>query len=83
MPLGGLEATGECEANNQYNYHTYVAMLCCPAGYKGYGLAMMVEVMCGMMGGGMYAHHIRKWTGEDHRPADLVSPPLSSHHSCH
>lgn len=42
------------------------------AGYKGYGLAMMVEVMCGMLGGGMYAHHIRKWSGEGQRVADLV-----------
>jgi LDH2 family malate/lactate/ureidoglycolate dehydrogenase len=41
------------------------------AGYKGYGLGMMVEVMCGMLGGGMYAHHIRKWTSDEHRPADL------------
>jgi LDH2 family malate/lactate/ureidoglycolate dehydrogenase len=41
------------------------------AGYKGYGLAMMVELMCGMLGGGMYAHHIRKWTSTEHRPADL------------
>jgi LDH2 family malate/lactate/ureidoglycolate dehydrogenase len=41
------------------------------AGYKGYGLAMMVEVMCGMMGGGMYAHHIRKWSGKEQREADM------------
>lgn len=41
------------------------------AGYKGYGLAMMVEVMCGIMGGGPYAHHIRKWTG-DTSVANLV-----------
>ena len=32
---------------------------------------MMVEVMCGMLGGGPYAHHIRKW-GDEHREADLV-----------
>ena len=44
-----------------------------PAGYKGYGLGMMVELMCGMLGGGMYAHHIRKWTSTEHRPADLVN----------
>lgn len=46
------------------------------AGYKGYGLAMMVEVMCGMLGGSTYAHHIRKWTGEEHRKADLVPHTL-------
>ena len=32
------------------------------AGYKGYGLAAMVEVLCGVLGGGPYAHHIRSWT---------------------
>ena len=42
------------------------------AGYKGYGLAMMVEVMCGMLGGGTYAHHVRKWSREEHRVANLV-----------
>ena len=46
--------------------------VCFSAGYKGYGLAMMVEVMCGMLGGGTYAHHIRKWSRDDQRPADLV-----------
>ena len=33
---------------------------------------MMVEVMCGMLGGSSYAHHIRKWSEEEHREADLV-----------
>ena len=48
-----------------------VALTFPAAGYKGYGLAMMVEVMCGMLGGGPFAHHIRKWTG-DQRVANLV-----------
>lgn len=30
-------------------------------GYKGYGLAMMVEVFCGILSGGPFAHHIRQW----------------------
>ena len=42
-----------------------------PAGYKGYGLAMMVEMICGILGGGPYAHHIREWTVAD-RVANLV-----------
>ena len=41
------------------------------AGYKGYGLAMMVEMICGVLGGGPYAHHIREWTVAD-RVANLV-----------
>ena len=32
------------------------------SGYKGYGLAAMVEVLCGVLGGGPFAHHIRAWT---------------------
>lgn len=38
----------------------------------GYGLAMMVEVLCGILGGSTYSTNIRKWgaTGE---AANLVS----------
>lgn len=41
------------------------------AGYKGYGLAMMVEVICGILGGGPFAQHIRSWKN-DPRVANLV-----------
>ena len=41
------------------------------AGYKGYGLAMMVEMICGVLGGGPYAHHVREWTMAD-KVANLV-----------
>ncbi len=40
-------------------------------GYKGYGLGMMVEIMGGILGGGPYGTHIRKWQKDD-RVADLV-----------
>lgn len=30
-------------------------------GYKGYGLAMMVEMLCGILGGGAYGPNVRKW----------------------
>lgn len=40
------------------------------SGYKGYGLGTMVEVLCGVMSGGPYAGHIRKWTGDPSK-ADL------------
>ena len=40
------------------------------SGYKGYGLAMMVELLTGVMGGGDSAHHIRKWNSFD-KPANL------------
>lgn len=32
------------------------------SGYKGYGLAAMVEIMCGISAGSQYGPHIRKWT---------------------
>lgn len=41
-------------------------------GYKGYGLGMMVEIMGGILGGGAYGPHIRKWKN-DQRVANLVS----------
>ncbi|KFD56476.1 hypothetical protein M513_02580 [Trichuris suis] len=31
------------------------------AGYKGYGLATMVEVFCGILSGANYGKHIRRW----------------------
>ncbi|KAL5487347.1 hypothetical protein EMCRGX_G019936 [Ephydatia muelleri] len=34
------------------------------AGYKGYGLAMMVDVFCGILSGGPFAHHVRKWQAD-------------------
>ncbi len=45
-------------------------------GYKGYGLAMMVEVFCGILAGAAVGPNIRRWTG-DEREANLVSIPLS------
>mgnify|MGYP002788999249 CR=1 FL=1 len=41
-------------------------------GYKGYGLCFMVEILCGILAGSNYGHHIRTWqtsSGE----ANLVS----------
>lgn len=42
------------------------------AGYKGYGLAAMAEVMCGVLAGAAFGTNVRKWTldGGD-LPADL------------
>lgn len=39
-------------------------------GYKGYGLGMMVEVFCGILGGAQYSKHIRTWKVTD-RVANL------------
>ena len=40
--------------------------------YKGYGLAMMVEVLGGILGGGLFGKNLRSWKG-DSRVSDLVS----------
>ena len=40
-------------------------------GYKGYGLAMMVEVLGGILGGGPFGKNIRRWKN-DNRIANLV-----------
>ena len=52
---------------------TDVAVLCTfSGGYKGYGLAMMVEVFCGILAGAAVGPDIRKWMAGD-REANLVS----------
>jgi len=40
------------------------------SGYKGYGLGMTVELLCGLMGGAAVGPDVRKWTNHD-VPADL------------
>ncbi|CAK9304652.1 unnamed protein product [Gordionus sp. m RMFG-2023] len=39
-------------------------------GYKGYGLAMMAEIMSGIVSGSDYGPHVKKWTDKS-RPANL------------
>ena len=41
-------------------------------GYKGYGLAMMVEVLGGILGGGPFGKNIRYWK-DNTKIANLVS----------
>merc|ERR1719334_212694 len=40
------------------------------SGYKGYGLAMMVEIFCGILSGGQYGPNVRRWM-DTTREADL------------
>lgn len=40
-------------------------VMCFLGGYKGYGLAMMVEVLCGISAGANYATNIRTWDTND------------------
>ena len=41
------------------------------AGYKGYGLCMMVEIFCGILSGANFGPNIRQWK-EAHVEANLV-----------
>ncbi|KAG8303534.1 hypothetical protein J6590_007193 [Homalodisca vitripennis] len=41
------------------------------SGYKGYGLALMVETFCGILAGGDFGPNIREWT-DAKRPANLA-----------
>lgn len=41
-------------------------------GYKGTGLCMMVEILCGVLGGAAFGKNIREWQGVA-KKADLVS----------
>lgn len=40
-------------------------------GFKGYGLAMMVEVFCGILADAAFGPNVRRWKG-DERVANLV-----------
>ena len=50
----------------------YLVLLFVAGGFKGYGLAMMVEVFCGILADAAFGPDIRKWKG-DERVANLVS----------
>ena len=45
------------------------------AGYKGYGLAMLVEIFCGILGNSAFGPNIRQWKKTD-GVANLVLPHL-------
>ena len=48
-----------------------LAFVSSTGGYKGYGLAMMVEVFTGLLAGAAVGPNIRRWRSND-RPANLV-----------
>nr|CAH7723861.1 unnamed protein product [Callosobruchus chinensis] len=50
------------------------------SGYKGYGLAMMVEIFSGLLSGSAYGPNIRKW-GEHGKLANLGNGFLAIDHS--
>mgnify|MGYP000140301875 CR=1 FL=1 len=45
------------------------------SGYKGYGLAMMVEIFCGILANGAYGPNVRRWKNTD-TVANLVQTDM-------
>lgn len=42
------------------------------SGYKGFGLGILVEVLCGILSGSSYGPNIRNWgSGKSDKPANL------------
>ena len=41
-------------------------------GYKGAGLAFMVEILCGVLAGATYGPHVRWWSMAEEQAGDLV-----------
>ena len=64
----------------QHSYKVRFLLLCdhwtafyfLSGGFKGYGLAVMVEVFCGILSDAAFGPNIRRWSG-DERVANLVS----------
>ena len=47
-----------------------------PGGYKGFGLAMMVDMFCGILSGSEFGTNIKRWQGEEKRVQNLVTVNL-------
>ena len=41
------------------------------SGYKGYGLGMLVDILCGLMSGSNYGPHVRHWSNYIDQVANL------------
>lgn len=75
IPEGwALDSQGKMTQNAQAAYDTALMMPVGGAertsGYKGYGLALMVEILCGVLSGSQFGPNIRSWKTGD-RVADL------------
>lgn len=62
LPLGCFEETGK-------NFEFVNFFIVISGGYKGQGLCMMVEIMCGVMGGAAFGTNIRQW----HKDPDVAN----------
>ncbi|KAJ8717398.1 hypothetical protein PYW08_005797 [Mythimna loreyi] len=53
------------------------------SGYKGFGLAAVVELFCGVLAGSKYGHHVRTWSlAEGGEPANLGQCFVAVNTSC-
>ena len=65
-----ISYTRNCACNGMLGDISLV-LLACAGGYKGYGLAMLVEIFCGILANADYGPNIRFWKDND-REANLV-----------
>lgn len=70
LPLGGSERTGISSQfawilKNRFNSKLFAG------GYKGFGLGMLVEIFCGILGDGSWGPNVRKWMSTE-TEANLV-----------
>ncbi|XP_065167226.1 uncharacterized oxidoreductase YjmC-like [Atheta coriaria] len=70
IPRGwALGPTGQVETDAEVAFKTGRLMPLggeeCNSGYKGYGLGMLVEIFCGVLGGANFGRNIRKWGSQD------------------
>lgn len=47
-------------------------------GYKGYGLAIMVEILCGILSNASYGPFIRHWKSTSEEANLVISPNLDA-----
>ena len=54
-------------------FHCIHVFFLISGGYKGFGLAMMVDVFCGILSGSEFGTNIKRWQGEEERVQNLVT----------
>ena len=61
------------DQGTHFPLHTCFFFFLISGGYKGFGLAMMVDVFCGILSGSEFGTNIKRWQGEEERVQNLVT----------
>ena len=66
LPLGGMEENGMRLQSTISKFLTHrILHFILTGGYKGYGLGMMVEILCATMSGSEFGPNVRIWKTRD------------------